>query len=139
MVETLLRIVTEAFVVSSAAELTTSTNVVRQLADAVAVVVERGLTNNFVRANFARSPHTHLTPPRGTVKRGIFLARAAPSQVTNSLQYTGCAIVSRGKAFSIDRARPLQAHERVVALINCVAIEQGADTKGATWCRIYSS
>jgi hypothetical protein len=63
VVETLLRIVTEAFVVSSAVELTTSTDVVRQLADSVAVVVERGLTNNFVRANFARSPHTRLTPP----------------------------------------------------------------------------
>jgi hypothetical protein len=63
MVETLLRIVMEAFVVSSAVELTTSTDFVRQLADAVAVVVERGLTNNFVRANFARSPHTRLTPP----------------------------------------------------------------------------
>jgi hypothetical protein len=62
VVETLLRIVTEAFVVSSAVELTTSTDVVRQLADAV-TVIERGLTNNFVRSNFARSPHTRLTPP----------------------------------------------------------------------------
>jgi hypothetical protein len=59
MVETLLRIMTEAL--SSAVELTTSTGVVRQLADAV--VVERGLKTNFVRANFARSPHAHLTPP----------------------------------------------------------------------------
>jgi hypothetical protein len=52
----------------------------------------------------------------GTVKRGIFLARAAPSQVTNSLQYTSCAIVSCGIASSIDWVRPLQARERVVAL-----------------------
>jgi hypothetical protein len=50
----------------------------------------------------------------GTVKRGIFLARAAPSQVTNSMQYTSCAIVSRGKASSIDRVHPLQAQECVL-------------------------
>jgi hypothetical protein len=71
MVETLLRIVTEAFVVSSAVELTSSTDVVRQLADAVAVVVERGLTgtNNFVRANFARSPHTTSQAPHSASHR----------------------------------------------------------------------
>jgi hypothetical protein len=72
MVETLLRIVTEAFVVSSAVELTTSTDVVRQLADTVAVVVERGgqnLHDYLTRTITSQAPHTTSQAPHSASHR----------------------------------------------------------------------